>query len=107
MHVFNHPDFGSEITLCLERFPKRVKERLHWKSDEEVVGWGIYFAENLHVAMVLTAIFIFMLSVSIIFGICWSMLEHDISSAFTVAAWLTSIGALGLSTWSAWLTLVW
>jgi hypothetical protein len=105
IHIFKHPDFGSEVTLCLERFPKRIKEQLHWKNGEEVVGWGIYFSEHIHVPMVLTTLFLFMIFSSLIFGTCWSILEHDVSGAFTIAAWITSIAALGLSVWTAWLTL--
>ncbi len=106
MHAFKHPDLGSEITLCLDRFPKKRKVQLQWKNGEEVIGWGIYFSENLHIAMVLTAILVIMLVLSLIFAVCWSILEHDISGAFTIAAWITSIGAIAVSTWSVWLMMV-
>ena len=105
VHVFKHPEFGSEATLCLERFPKKVREQLCWKNGEEVVGWGIYFSERIHIPMVLTTMFLFMIFSSLIFGLCWSLLQHDVSGAFTIAAWITSVGALGLSVWTAWLTL--
>lgn len=105
VHVYEHPENGSEVTFCLDRLPKKRKEKLCYDHNAEIIGWGIYFSERLHRPMIVTAVFLFTLITGLIFGICWSLLEHDISSAWTLASWISSVGALGLSAWSTWATL--
>ncbi|MCJ1395387.1 hypothetical protein MMC18_008271 [Xylographa bjoerkii] len=105
IHVFKHPEYGSEVTLCLNRFPKKKKEQLYYTDHQETVGWGIYFSEGPHVAMIATIMFLFAVLAGLVFGICWTFMNHDIQGAWTVAAWISSVGALGFAAWTAWATL--
>lgn len=102
LHVYRHPKEGSENTFCLDRFPKKRNEKLHYEQDTEVIGWGIYFKESPHLPTFVTVLFLFMLSTSLIFGICWTIMEHDVSGAWAVASWISSVGAFGLTALSTW-----
>lgn len=102
LHVYKHPEHGSELTYCLDRFPKKMNEKLRFEKDRDVIGWGIYFTESLHLPMFITVLFLFLISTGLVFGVCWTVMEHDISGAWTVAAWISSVCALGLSAWSTW-----
>ena len=93
------------MSLCLDRFPKKMKRPLVYRDKGDNIGWGIYFTESLHIAMVVTVVFVLMLVAGLTFGICWSLLEQDIQGAWTVAAWITSTLALGLSALTAWATI--
>jgi hypothetical protein len=33
LHVYKHPEMGSEITFCLDRFPKKRNEKLRFEQD--------------------------------------------------------------------------
>lgn len=79
-----------------------MNEKLRFEKDRDVIGWGIYFTESLHLPMFITVLFLFLISTGLVFGVCWTVMEHDISGAWTVAAWISSVCALGLSAWSTW-----
>ncbi|KAL2069018.1 hypothetical protein VTL71DRAFT_15356 [Oculimacula yallundae] len=97
LHVYKHPENGSGTTFCFDRFPKKKNERLHFETDGDVVGWGIYFTESLHLPMFVTAFFLFTVLTGLVFGICWTVMENDISGAWAVASWIFSVCALGIS----------
>ncbi|KAI9875203.1 MAG: hypothetical protein M1830_008767 [Pleopsidium flavum] len=85
MHLFDHPEDADEETVCLEKFPKRLRERLSVCSNERTnIGWGIHFVEGLH----WTKLWLFgLLGIifSALFGVFWSVWEHDIQGGFAVA----------------------
>ena len=41
----------------------------------------------------------------VVFGVLWGVLKHDVSAAFAVASFVTSVGALGLASWASWAVL--
>jgi hypothetical protein len=38
VHVYKHPETGSEVTFCLDRFPKKRKEKLCYEHNAEILG---------------------------------------------------------------------
>lgn len=101
LHLYKKPEHGAELKFCYERFPKK-KERLEFSSSEEVIGWGIYFIEKLDHAVVLSIMFVLSLGMGLLFGVLWGVLEKDVSAAFAIASFVTSVGALGVASWASW-----
>lgn len=106
LHLYQNPECRSgHNSVCLDRFPKKRNEKLHFLNGSETVGWGIYFTESLHIAMFVTLILVLTIFMGIVFGVCWTVLEHDLSGAWAVSAWISSVFALGISSWACWMTL--
>lgn len=90
MHLFNNPDCAEDVLACLDRFPKKVREKLVCGDKAIVPGWGLHLEEE--VCKTKTAIvYIVCVLVSSIWGILWTVLGHDISGAFTVSAYMIGI----------------
>lgn len=104
LHLYQNPEHGAELRFCLERFPKK-KERLEFSSDEEIIGWGIYFTEKWNHTTVLSIMFGLASGMGLLFGVLWGVLEKDVSAAFAVASFITSVGALGVASWASWAVL--
>lgn len=48
MHIYHHPEDADQETVCLTRFPKKVKERLRLGETDLPIGWGIKVMEGMH-----------------------------------------------------------
>jgi hypothetical protein len=98
MHLWKspgHPD-GSGQT-CLDRFPKRRRERLYVSLGERpAIGWGIHLVEGLDWVLIWMLIFIVVLIGSFVFRIMYSVLDHDIQSAFAISSYVISFFTLGI-----------
>jgi hypothetical protein len=66
------------------------------------IGWGIRLREGPHVALISTILFVVFLVAGLVFGVCWSVLRHSASDAFTISGFIASIGSLGLIAWTSW-----
>ena len=93
-HLFHHPehaDGGFEVGISL---PKKRKRRiLPNDAMEDRVGWGVHLHEDWIPERVLALVLIVFVGVSLAFGICWTILKHDVSGAFAVSAWVLMLGA--------------
>ncbi|KAL5345654.1 hypothetical protein ACLOAV_009408 [Pseudogymnoascus australis] len=90
IHLFNNPDCAEDVLACLDRFPKKLKEKLACGDKVVVTGWGIDLEEG--VCSKKTAIvYMVCVLVSSIWGILWTVLGHDIQGAFTVSAYMIGI----------------
>ncbi|CZR67625.1 uncharacterized protein PAC_17524 [Phialocephala subalpina] len=98
MHLWNspkHPD-GTGRT-CLSRFPKRRKERLYVSSGGmPAKGWGICLVEGIDWVWIWLLVFVIVLIGSFVFAIAFSVLDHDIQSAFSIASYAVSSTTLGI-----------
>ena len=49
MHLYDHPEDAEETAICLDRVPKKIRERLGVCPQRGTgPGWGIHFVEGLH-----------------------------------------------------------
>lgn len=87
-HALSHPHTIEDgQTLALNQFPKKLHQRLAAKLDREAVGWGIYIREGLDWNKIWALMIGAFVAGSLIFGVLWTVLEHDIQGAFGVASW--------------------
>ena len=87
MHLYEHPDHADDVPFCLERMPKKIREQLKLAPHQApgLLGWGVYFAEGFN----WPKFWVFgsvILSLSVLFGVCWSTLMQDIQGGFGVTA---------------------
>ena len=94
-HLFYHPEHANEQAITCLRAPKKRKERLtvcpqHGTS----VGWGIHLVEGWVVQRIWLLCLGLFITGSLAFGVCWTILKHDIQGAFAVAAWIIALVGL-------------
>lgn len=87
MHLYEHPDHADDVPFCLERIPKKIREQLKLSPHQApgLPGWRVYFGEGFN----WPKFWVFgsvILSLSVLFGVCWSTLRQDIQGGFGVTA---------------------
>jgi len=53
-------------------------------------GWGLYFQEGWDIDLIITISFVVFILGSLLFAVCWSVLEHDVQGAFGVSAYMVT-----------------
>jgi hypothetical protein len=100
MHLFQHPDHADEETVCLDRFPKKLKERLQCKPGTPTsIGWGLEFVEDWDWKFIWWIAFAVLGLGSLLMGVLWAKFEHSVQDAFAIAAYMVafvgvSVGAM-------------
>lgn len=105
MHLFNcHPDQHLTTSFYLHYIPKRRDTALPFQPGraEGNVGWGLRFAEKPNSSLAITVIFTVSLVLGLAFAVCWSVWKKDVQGAFGVAAYITSLMGLAVTTWQMW-----
>ena len=47
MHLYEHPDHAEDESVCLNRIPKKLREKLQLRPNQGTgIGWGIHFVEG-------------------------------------------------------------
>ncbi|KAL2040704.1 hypothetical protein N7G274_006683 [Stereocaulon virgatum] len=82
MHLYDHPEDADDDGFCLDRVPKKLRERL---TCSQRIGWGVNFSEGLNVKRV-CVLGLIGLFTSAAFGIAWSIKRNDVQGGFGVAA---------------------
>lgn len=86
MHLYDHPEEAETVPVCLEKIPKKIRERLLVEPNRGTgLGWGIHLVEGLHWGKV-CGIGLAGFLISILFGVLWSTLKGDIQGGFGVTA---------------------
>lgn len=97
MDFFTNPDdIASDSTLVLRQLPKRTCGDLASECSEVVEAWGIYYKEDWNWRKIWWILSLGFFPPSVLFGILWGALNHDIQGAFGVASWWMATGALVL-----------
>ncbi|KAF7935796.1 uncharacterized protein EAE98_002016 [Botrytis deweyae] len=97
MHLFLHPDHADEDTVCLDRFPKKLKEKLSCKKGQPTnFGWGLEFVEGWDMKSIWIVAFIVFGIGSLLLGILWAVYKHSIQDAFTIAGYMVSFTAISV-----------
>ena len=55
-------------------------------------------------SVIVTFLFGIVVVVGTVFGVCWSVVERDLQDAWTIAAYIVSVGALAVVTWQVRMT---
>jgi hypothetical protein len=92
MHFFYNPDCAEDVSTCLERFPKRLRGKLACGEKPVITGWGLQLEEGPNIKKV-TIAYLVCVFISVIWGIIWTVLRHDIQGAFTISAFILAIAA--------------
>ena len=87
MHLYEHPQDADDDTFCLDRIPKKLRERLVRPQRGRGVGWGVYFNEGLNLKKMCMFDLLGLLF-SALFGAIWSVKRKDVQGEFGVAAFL-------------------
>ncbi|KAH8590416.1 hypothetical protein B0O99DRAFT_634829 [Bisporella sp. PMI_857] len=105
MHLFHHPSSAHTSSVCLDRFPKKLLEKITSCPNGPKPGWGLQFIENWDQRKIAGLIFFLFLSSSLLFGVLWSVYKHDIQSAFAIASYVVAFAGISVITVQAFLVL--
>jgi len=104
MHLFEHPDHAQAEPVCLERFPKRLKEKL--KCNRGVApGWGLEFVEDWDAKKIWAVLFVFFGLGSFLIGVLWAVYGHSIQDAFAIASYMVVFATVTIGTMQAFLVM--
>lgn len=77
MHLCDHPEEAEDTAGCLDKVPKKLRERLGGCPERGTgLGWGIHFVESLRWTKLWVLGFVG-LWMSIAFSIAWSRIKND------------------------------
>jgi hypothetical protein len=93
LHCFHNPDHAGDEHFCLDRFPKKLKEKLKCSS-----GWGLQFVEGWDAKKLWIIVFIFFGLGSLLIGILWACFNHSIQDAFSIAAYMVAFATVSVGT---------
>ena len=98
-HLFHHPEDANEKSITCLRAPKKRKVKLAVCPEQGTsVGWGFHLVEGWAVSRLwLLVLLLFMLG-SLVFGVCWAVLEHDTQGAFSIAAYMVALVGIVIGT---------
>ena len=90
MHLYLAPEHCRALTYCRDRFPKHaLPEPIFATDQDEVTSWGVELVEGKDVAFfcVLGALITL---ISVLVGVLWAVLLHDVQSGFAVASFVAT-----------------
>ena len=98
MHLYLNPACANdEHSTLLSLFPKKVYERLMLcQKTGMTTGWGVHFVEGWNWDQIWSLSIVLLVLGGIVFAVAWTLLEHDIQGAFSVASYLTALLALAM-----------
>jgi hypothetical protein len=73
-----------------EQLPKLIDVTLEAKTNPPTQGWGLYFQEEWDPTKFWNIVLSIFLVGSLLFGVLWSFLEHDLQGAFGVSAYMVT-----------------
>lgn len=87
LHLYEHPEDADDDAFCLDRIPKKLRERLVRPQRSSGVGWGVHLNEGLNPKkMCIFGLLGLFFSAS--FGVIWSVKRDDVQGGFGVAAFV-------------------
>lgn len=97
LHLFQNPSHAKSDTICLSRFPKKLRVKIQSPSDA-LPGWGLQLIESWDVKKIWIIGFILFGLGSFIFAILWACFGGSVQDAFAVAAYMVAFATLTLGT---------
>lgn len=93
LHLFQHPDCADEGSICLDRFPKKLKEKL-WCKEGVNPGWGLLLLEDWDWKKIWMIAFVMFGLGSLLIAVLWSVYGHSIQNAFVIATYVLALGTI-------------
>ncbi|KAE8347789.1 hypothetical protein BDV24DRAFT_157266 [Aspergillus arachidicola] len=87
------PGHAFRSAQWLELFPKKLCSSVFYEDGNKTTLWGINIIDGLNKAAVAWLALLLMLS-STVLGLIYSLASHDVSAAFTLAAWFATSASL-------------
>jgi hypothetical protein len=93
-HLEDHKEISDTQSFVFEQLPKLIDVKLEPKIDSPTEGWGLFFQEEWDPSRFWNKVLTVFLSGSLLFGVLWSVLEHDIQGAFGVSAYMVTAAGI-------------
>jgi hypothetical protein len=100
MHLFHHPSHAEDDSICLERFPKKLKEKLKCSGGVNP-GWGLQFVDGWNIKKIWILSFVFFGLGSLVIGILWAVYGRSIQDAFAIASYIVGFATVSVGTMQA------
>lgn len=95
-HLYDHPDHAGELAVCFARVPRKLHERLFYKSvADRNEGWGVCFFEGVSWSRVCLFGLVGVTACTV-FGVTWTVLKDDVQGGFGVASYMLAVLVLAL-----------
>ncbi|RDW58742.1 hypothetical protein BP6252_13218 [Coleophoma cylindrospora] len=95
MHYILYPDCADDDPRCLEKFPKKLRERLAvCNANPDGTGWGLHLVEGLNMRKIWIVAFVVFGLGSLLWGILWAVLKKSIQDAFTISGFVVALTTL-------------
>jgi hypothetical protein len=101
MHLYTHPDHAEPSPICFEKFPKKLREKLICNKAGTNEGWGLQFIEGWDMKKIFGLVFLLFGIGSLAIGVLWSVYNHSIQDAFTMASYMIAMTAVGMGSLQA------
>ena len=89
LHLFLHPDHADDFTaVLLKRVPKKNNILSTCPVKGSGLGWGIHFGGGWHYGLLWFCLLLLTILGSVVFLVCWAVLEHDVQGASGVAGYV-------------------
>ena len=96
-HLFRHPDHAEDDPVCLNRFPKKLREKLALSGEQlSEIGWGLHLDEGWDMKKAWTVGFLVSAIGGALWGILWTVFEHSIQDAFTISAYMVTLAIMSI-----------
>ncbi|KAL8784679.1 MAG: hypothetical protein Q9195_008940 [Heterodermia aff. obscurata] len=103
-HLFHHPeDANAQKSITFLRTPKKRKQKLIVCPQQGTrIGWGVHLVEGWVLKRVWLATLVVFVVGSVVFAVCWAVLEGDLQGAAGVGGYVVALMGLVLGTVQAW-----
>ena len=89
LHLFLHPDHADDFSaVLLKRIPKKNNLLSTCPVKGSGLGWGIHFGGGWHYGLLWFCLLLLTVLGSLVFLVCWAVLEHDVQGASGVAGYV-------------------
>jgi hypothetical protein len=86
MHFFHHPEHAEDEPACLDRFPKKLRERFAVCSGKATgTGWGLHLVEGWDSRKTWVMCFVLFGVGSSLWGILWTVFKKSVQDAFAIS----------------------
>ena len=86
-HLFCNPEHSNDQSLTYLRVPKKRREKLKVCQQQQAgLGWGVHLVEGCLFSRVMILV-----TGSLAFGVCSSILKHDVPGGFAVTGWILAL----------------
>lgn len=97
MHLFHNPECAGSDSICVSRFPKKLKEQLKCCPIKGVKpGWGLQFVEGWNNRKIWIMVSVVFGLGSLVVAIKLTVLEKSMEDAFAVSAYMATMTTVSI-----------